>query len=102
MMDVSDGLLIDAARMARASRLAVAIDLAAVPLSPAYRAVSGDRIAAATAGDDYQLLFAAPEEFVTDATRIGAFSSGAGLTLHDSGTPVPLPASLGYEHAPRG
>jgi len=102
MMDVSDGLLIDAARMARASGLAVAIDLAAVPLSPAYRAVSGDRIAAATAGDDYQLLFAAPEEFVTDATRIGAFSSGAGLTLHDSGTPVPLPASLGYEHAPRG
>jgi len=100
MMDVSDGLLIDAARMARASGLAVAIDLACVPLSAAYRAVSGDRIAAATAGDDYQLLFAAPADFVTGATRIGRFAPGAGLTLHDSGAPVALPESLGYEHRP--
>ncbi len=98
MMDVSDGLLIDAARMALASGLAVAIDLAAIPLSAAYRAVSGDRLAAATAGDDYQLLFAAPAGFVTDATCIGSFSPGSGLSLHDAGTPVTLPASLGYEH----
>ena len=98
MMDVSDGLLIDAARMALASGLAVAIDLAAIPLSAAYRMVSGDRVAAATAGDDYQLLFAAPEDFATDATRIGAFLTGSGLVLHDAGTPVPLPPSLGYEH----
>jgi thiamine-monophosphate kinase len=98
MMDVSDGLLIDAARMALASDLAVAIDLAAIPLSDAYRMVSGDRVAAAIAGDDYQLLFAAPEDFATDATRIGAFFTGSGLVLHDAGTPVPLPPSLGYEH----
>ena len=98
MMDVSDGLLIDAARMALASGLAVAIDLAAIPLSAAYRMVSGDRVAAATAGDDYQLLFAAPEDFATDATRIGGFFAGSGLVLHDAGTPVPLPPSLGYEH----
>ncbi|KQN14050.1 MULTISPECIES: thiamine-phosphate kinase [unclassified Sphingomonas] len=98
MMDVSDGLLIDAARMALASGLAVTIDLAAIPLSDAYRMVSGDRVAAATAGDDYQLLFAAPEDFATDATRIGAFFTGSGLVLHDAGTPVPLPPSLGYEH----
>ncbi len=102
MMDVSDGLLVDAARMALASGLAVTIDLASVPLSAGYRAFSGDRLAAATAGDDYQLLFAAPKDFTTDATRIGAFSAGSGITLHDSGTPVPLPSSLGYEHAPRG
>ncbi|SFO01306.1 thiamine-phosphate kinase [Sphingomonas sp. OK281] len=102
MMDVSDGLLIDASRMAQASNLAVSIDLARIPLSDAYRTFSGDPLAAATAGDDYQLLFAAPQDFVTDATRIGAFSAGSGLTLHDSGTPVPLPTSLGYEHVPRG
>ena len=102
MMDVSDGLLIDAARMARASGVAVAIDLARIPLSDAYRAFSGDRLAAATAGDDYQLLFAAPQDFVTDATLVGTFSTGSGLTLHDSGQPVPLPASLGYEHSTRG
>ncbi|MEG3085081.1 thiamine-phosphate kinase [Sphingomonas sp. PB2P12] len=102
MMDVSDGLLIDASRMALASRLALSIDLARVPLSDAYRAFSGDRLAAATAGDDYQLLFAAPQDFVSDATRIGTFSTGSGLTLHDSGTPIPLPPSLGYEHQPLG
>lgn len=102
MMDVSDGLLIDAARMALASGLAVSIDLASVPLSAAYRAFSNDRLAAVTAGDDYQLLFAAPEGFTTNATRIGVFSAGAGLTLHDAGTPVALPASLGYQHLYRG
>ena len=102
MMDVSDGLLIDASRMALASNLAVSVDLARIPLSEAYRTFSGDRLAAATAGDDYQLLFAAPAEFVTDATRIGAFSSGSGLTLHNAGVPVLLPPSLGYEHRPRG
>jgi hypothetical protein len=54
MMDVSDGLLIDARRMAAASGLAVTIDLAAVPLSDAYRAFAGDdrdaRLAAARRG----------------------------------------------------
>ena len=98
MMDVSDGLLIDASRMASASDLAVSIDVARIPLSDAYRTFSDDRLAAATAGDDYQLLFAAPQDFITDATRIGAFSAGSGLTLHDSGKLVPLPPSLGYEH----
>ncbi|WP_447411666.1 AIR synthase-related protein, partial [Clostridium perfringens] len=79
MMDVSDGLLIDAARMGAASGLAVEIDLAAVPLSVDYRAHRGDdrgaRLAAATAGDDYELLFAMPANTVpaVPATRIGRF-----------------------------
>ncbi len=99
MMDVSDGLLLDAQRMAAASGLAVAIDLATVPLSPAYRAFSGDVLAAATAGDDYELLFAAPAEGDFPATRVGAFAPGTGLTLTQDGVAVPLPASLGYAHA---
>lgn len=100
MMDVSDGLLLDASRMADASGLAVAIDLALVPLSASYRAFSGDVIAAATAGDDYQLLFAAPPGFEPPvaATRIGAFAAGAGLSLTEGTTDVPLPASLGFRH----
>ena len=99
MMDVSDGLLLDAQRMAAASGLAVTIDLAAVPLSPAYRAFSGDILAAATAGDDYELLFAAPADSDVPATRIGIFAGGSGLTLTQAGSAVPLPASLGYAHA---
>ena len=55
MADVSDGLLIDAARMADASGLAVAIELDAVPLSAEARGFAGEdreaRLAAATAGD---------------------------------------------------
>ncbi|PAX07831.1 thiamine-phosphate kinase [Sphingomonas lenta] len=104
MSDVSDGLLIDAARMAEASGLAVTIELSAVPLSPAYRAhcgdTRGDPLAAATAGDDYQLLFTAPPGFAppVPATQVGAFAPGTGLTLTRDGEPVPLPARLGYEH----
>lgn len=104
MMDVSDGLLIDAARMAAASGLGVTIDLAAVPLSADYQAVRGRdraaRIAAATAGDDYELLFAAPPGLLLplDAACIGGFGPGEGLMLHDAGTSLPLPGRLGFEH----
>jgi thiamine-monophosphate kinase len=113
MADVSDGLLIDAGRIADASQLAIAIDLSAIPLSPEYLAIiGGDRaagLAAATAGDDYELLFAAPES-ATDTlltlcqplklnlTSIGRFAKGKGLTLSDGDGAVPVPARLGYEH----
>jgi thiamine-monophosphate kinase len=101
MMDVSDGLLIDAWRMAAASGLEVTIALDAVPLSAAYRAYSGDDpLAAATAGDDYQLLCAlAPQQRPTGhATRIGSFAPGKGLVLTRNGARVPLPEKLGFEH----
>lgn len=96
MMDVSDGLLIDARRMAEASGIAIAIDLDSVPL-----AVPGlDPIAAVTAGDDYELLFAMPADVEPPrpATRIGIATSGTGLMLVKNGAPVPLPERLGYSH----
>ena len=113
MMDVSDGLLIDAARMAEASGCRAAIELDAVPLSEALIALAGDdraaRLAAAAAGDDYELLFAAPpatahglltlaDEIGLPLTRIGAFEAGTGLGLTDRDGAVPLPDSFGYEH----
>jgi thiamine-monophosphate kinase len=104
MMDVSDGLLIDAARMAQASGLAVGIAIDALPLSDALIAHAGDdreaRLAAATAGDDYQLLFALPagESPCVAATRIGAFADGEGLALSWRGAPLALPDSLGFVH----
>lgn len=103
-MDVSDGLLIDAARMAAAASLAIAIRSAAIPLSPAAHAsgVPVERLAAM--GDDYELLFAAPADAAgavlaaaaasgTPVTRIGCFTAGEGIML--DGTP---PAELGYRH----
>lgn len=104
MMDVSDGLLIDAKRMAEASGLALKIDISSIPLSTDYishRTNSLDsRIQAASWGDDYQLLFAAPANITlpVPATKVGDFHEGSGLTLTDAGTLIPLPASLGYEH----
>ena len=108
MSDISDGLLIDAQRMADASGLALRIDLAAVPLSDEVRRFGDDRaarLAAATAGDDYALLFAAPHQadnaiatLATGAVQVGEFSDGTGLSLCDGPTPVALPASLGWLH----
>lgn len=98
MMDVSDGLLIDAGRMAAASGLAVTIDLAHVPLSDDLKAFGHDALMAATAGDDYELLFACDAEPPVAATRIGTFREGDGLDLFDAGHPIPLPGRLGYQH----
>ena len=112
MMDVSDGLLIDAGRMAAASGVGMAIDLAALPLSAAYVAQRGAgrdaRLFAATGGDDYALLAALPlgtEAMVRKSlpsgahlVRIGELVAGAGIALHDAGQPVEPPESPGYEH----
>jgi thiamine-monophosphate kinase len=114
MMDVSDGLLIDASRIGLASGVGVTIELDRVPLSEAILATCGEgreaRLRAATAGDDYELLFAAAPGAaprileIADRTgvplsRIGALEAGAGLELTAAGVAVPLPDRLGYEHA---
>jgi len=99
MADISDGLLIDAQRMAEASGLAVEIDLDAVPVTE-----GADRIEAIAAGDDYELLFAGlpglklSQPNLAKVTAIGRFAPGSGLTLRDKGGPVPLPPRLGFEH----
>jgi thiamine-monophosphate kinase len=106
MMDVSDGLLIDASRLASASECGVIIDLDALPLSDAYRSVAGDdldaRLAAATGGDDYQLLFTSslPLPAVPcPVTRIGKMVRGSGLQLAYENKPIPLPQTLGWVHS---
>ena len=108
MMDVSDGLLLDASRLASASGVAARIDLATLPLSAAFIASRGeDRLFAATGGDDYALLVACPETVDpftlplpsgTNVTAIGRLAEGAGLSLTDGDRPVPIPERLGHEH----
>jgi thiamine-monophosphate kinase len=105
MMDVSDGLLIDASRMASASGVGMRIDLDAVPLSASYIAAAGEpraaRLAAATAGDDYQLLFTSARPLPplpVRVTRIGSVVREGGVDLFDRTGPVPLPHMLGWEH----
>jgi thiamine-monophosphate kinase len=104
MMDISDGLLLDAERMASASKVGIAIDLASIALSDVYKAARGNsidsRIQAASWGDDYQLLFTAPADakLPVAASAIGFVHDGYGIGLSDGGIPIPLPASLGYQH----
>ena len=112
MMDVSDGLLLDAARLCAASGCGARIDLDALPLSRAYIAErSGDRrarLAAATGGDDYALLAALPPGVDPGLTLslpsgtilacIGTLTEAKDITLFDAAGEVPLPEQLGYEH----
>ena len=113
MMDVSDGLLIDADRMARASGCDITLMMEAVPLSAALLAVRPDvldtRLAAATAGDDYQLLFAADpgaaaaiREIAAGTgvavTPVGHAGVGEGLTLIHKAQRIVLPERLGFTH----
>lgn len=105
MMDVSDGLLIDAGRLAAASGVAAMIDLAAIPLSAAFRLERGEgrqaRLEAATSGDDYQLLFTSTmplPALPVPVTRIGHMIRGEGLRLRDNEGPVTLPDKLGWLH----
>ena len=92
-MDVSDGLLLDASRLAAASGCGVTIT--DVPVSAGWAAAHGRSpealLRAAAAGDDYVLLFAAAErpDAAPDAHPIGVLAAQPGLRLVLDGRPVP-------------
>lgn len=101
MQDVSDGLLKDAARMAKASGLALQLDPEKIPLRAGATLES-----ALSEGEDYELLFAVPERVRARLERewlfpetalacIGKFAAG------DPGTVSGLNTNLintGYDH----
>lgn len=96
MMDVSDGLLIDASRMAQASAITFAIDSANVPFPASLAPARRDE--AMRWGDDYELLFTLPPGTnpPIPAHHIGTAS------LH-SGSPITVDGAvphnnLGYMH----
>jgi thiamine-monophosphate kinase len=98
-------LLIDAARLASASGCAASIDLDAVPLSGEAQTMGGNdraaRLMAATAGDDYALLFTSALPLPPApgrVTRIGQMVRGEGVHLRDRDGDVPLPQTLGWIH----
>lgn len=99
MMDVSDGLLLDASRLAAASGVTLAIDRAAIPLAPGVgQAGRGDE--ALRWGDDYQLLFTLPPATQPSvaATRIGEVRAAGACPLLLDGTPPDPAQPLGYLH----
>lgn len=112
-MDVSDGLLIDARRMADASGVSLTIEAASTPHSAAAQrwleTGDGYQLKLLAGGDDYQALFTAPPEkraairraaarARTAVTKIGAAGEGGGLSLVDShGATLPI-GEFGYAH----
>lgn len=96
MMDVSDGLLLDAARLARASGVTLAIDSLSVPIA----APEPRRADALRWGDDYQLLFTAPADAALPiaAARIGEVLPSGPAPLVLDGRHLSEEDRLGYEH----
>jgi thiamine-monophosphate kinase len=97
MLDLSDGLALDARRLALASGVRLELDTAALPLAP-----GADAELAATGGEDYELCFCVPPEAATaaeraaDVTWIGRATAGVpGIEWRGD----PSAASWrGYEH----
>jgi thiamine-monophosphate kinase len=97
IMDVSDGVLLDAERMARTSGATLAIERMAVPIAtPEAR-----RDEALRWGDDYQLLFTLPAgaDLPCSAHRIGQVQPGSDHPLLLDGRPLPADDPLGYQHS---
>lgn len=108
MMDVSDGLALDTARLCRAGQVSLHLDLRAIPARTPQTTLEqalGD-------GEDYELIFAvAPDDAArlkaewpfpeTRLTRLGEFHAPdpAGTVLADlKGTPLPDHLLNGFDH----
>jgi len=107
-MDVSDGLLGDAAQMAKASGCGIEINLENISVAGNSRDLA-EILRLTTWGDDYQILFSAEKNkrdeilshaaaSVMDIEIVGEMTAEPGLRALWRGESVNLPETLGFEH----
>ncbi len=110
-IDVSDGLLADAAKLAHASGTGVEIHYQALPVSAALEQAAGAERArefALTGGDDYELCFAVAEKNLAafmqelpsqrwDYHRIGVLRKAPGAAVLRDGSVMQF-SHCGYQH----
>lgn len=106
MIDISDGLVLDAKRLAKASSVAIRVRRDLVPVDTA---AGGDLNRALEGGEDYELMFTAhpkgkervlalERELSVQLTRIGTVGQGADVALEDSEGRQVRPGRGGYDH----
>jgi thiamine-monophosphate kinase len=98
-VDVSDGLIADLGHIASASGVRIIVEGERVPLSPPLRALWGADtvLRAVTAGDDYQIAFAAAAGLTGPFTQIGRVEAGEGVSLLLGAKEIAVPRP-GYRH----
>ncbi|MGH8149716.1 MAG: thiamine-phosphate kinase, partial [Steroidobacteraceae bacterium] len=110
-IDVSDGLLGDSGKLARASGCGVELDYDALPVSRSLLAAAGAARAhelAFTGGDDYELLFSVPPHKVGALlralpsrrwryTRIGSVVRRRGAVVNRGGSVIDF-SHYGFDH----
>jgi len=89
MLDLSDGLAVDVAHLARRSGVRCVVDLERVPRA------AGATVDDLGFGEDYELLAAVADPGAFDFPVIGRVEGGEGVELRLNGAPTAL---RGYEH----
>ena len=97
-MDVSDGLLIDASRLADASGCGIELEFSQLPLAKPTEKIE-EIIDQSTSGDDYRTLICTDDPRpVSGFAKIGKLTQTPGIRLFHQGQAVNLPSTLGFEH----